>query len=140
MSTAALLETHALTIETPGGRTLIRELSLRLGRERVAIVGRNGVGKSTLLEVLAGRQAPAGDASCAGAVVCWLPSTRGDSERPASRASPGERRRQLPGVGARRSSRPADARRADVGSGRRRHRLAVRAGAAVAGWLAGRLA
>jgi ATPase subunit of ABC transporter with duplicated ATPase domains len=59
MSTAPLLEAHGLTLETPGGRTLVRELELRLGRERVAVVGRNGVGKSTLLDALAGRQAPA---------------------------------------------------------------------------------
>jgi ATPase subunit of ABC transporter with duplicated ATPase domains len=60
MSTAPLLEAHALTIETPGGRALVRGLDLCLGRERVAVVGRNGVGKSTLLDVLAGRQKPAG--------------------------------------------------------------------------------
>ena len=59
MTTAPLLEARDLTIETPGGRALIRELDLLLGRERVAVVGRNGVGKSTLLDVLAGRQAPA---------------------------------------------------------------------------------
>jgi ATPase subunit of ABC transporter with duplicated ATPase domains len=58
MSTAPLLEAQGLTIETPGGRALVRQLDLCLGRERVAVVGRNGVGKSTLLDVLAGRQAP----------------------------------------------------------------------------------
>jgi ATPase subunit of ABC transporter with duplicated ATPase domains len=58
MTTAPLLEAHALTIETPRGRALVRELYLCLGRERVAVVGRNGVGKSTLLDVLAGRQRP----------------------------------------------------------------------------------
>src|SRR5689334_6372437 len=57
MRTPALLEAHALTIETVEGRTLVRDLFLQLGRERVAVVGRNGVGKSTLLEVLAGRLA-----------------------------------------------------------------------------------
>jgi hypothetical protein len=31
--TAALLEAHALTIETPGGRTLVRELNVVLERE-----------------------------------------------------------------------------------------------------------
>jgi ATPase subunit of ABC transporter with duplicated ATPase domains len=59
VSPAPLLEAHALTIETPGGRVLVRELDLCLARERVAVVGRNGVGKSTLLDVLAGRQEPA---------------------------------------------------------------------------------
>jgi ATPase subunit of ABC transporter with duplicated ATPase domains len=59
VSGSPLLEAHALTIETPRGRVLVRELDLYLGRERVAVVGRNGVGKSTLLDVLAGRQEPA---------------------------------------------------------------------------------
>lgn len=58
MTTAPLLEAHALTIETPGGRALVRQLDLCLGRERVAVVGRNGAGKSTLLDVLTGRQEP----------------------------------------------------------------------------------
>jgi ATPase subunit of ABC transporter with duplicated ATPase domains len=93
MSSAALLEADALTIETPGGRTLIRDLSLRLGRERVAIIGRNGVGKSTLLEVLAGRR----DAS-QGRIVRrgrgLLVPQRYD-HRDCPTASPGERRRQL---------------------------------------------
>ncbi len=93
MNTASLLEAHALTIETPGGRTLIRELSLRLGRERVAIVGRNGVGKSTLLEVLAGhRQASQGRVVRRGRGVL-VAHQLGDCAHPT--ASPGERRRQL---------------------------------------------
>ena len=50
----ALLEVSDATIGTPGGRPLFDGLSLRLSRERVALIGRNGVGKSTLLAVLAG--------------------------------------------------------------------------------------
>jgi ATPase subunit of ABC transporter with duplicated ATPase domains len=97
MSTASLLEAHAVTIETPGGRTLVRELSLRLGRERVAIIGRNGVGKSTMLEVLADRRA-----ATQGRIVCrgrrllvpqYLAGEVAADDDPA--ASPGERRRQL---------------------------------------------
>ncbi len=41
-------------IQADGGRTLVEGLRLSLGREHVALVGRNGVGKSTLLSVLAG--------------------------------------------------------------------------------------
>ena len=37
MNTAPLLEAHAVTIETPGGRALVRDLNLHLGRERVAL-------------------------------------------------------------------------------------------------------
>jgi ATPase subunit of ABC transporter with duplicated ATPase domains len=41
-----------LTLTAPG-RVLIRDLSLSMARERVALVGRNGVGKTTLLEAIA---------------------------------------------------------------------------------------
>jgi ATPase subunit of ABC transporter with duplicated ATPase domains len=97
MSTASLLEAHAVTIETPGGRTLVRELSLRLGREHVAVIGRNGVGKSTMLEVLAERRsATKGRIVCRGRrllVPQYLASEVAPDDDPA--ASPGERRRQL---------------------------------------------
>src|SRR5262245_25229372 len=97
MSRASLLEAHAVTIAAPGGRTLIRELSLRLGRESVAVVGRNGVGKSTLLEVLAGRlPAARGSVICRGhrlLVPQTLEAEGGDSS--IADASPGERRRQF---------------------------------------------
>ena len=42
-----------------GDRTLVRDFSLRVGRgERVAFVGPNGVGKTTLLRILMGALAP----------------------------------------------------------------------------------
>jgi ATPase subunit of ABC transporter with duplicated ATPase domains len=94
MSATCLLEADAVTIEAPGGRTLVRELSLRLGRERVAVIGRNGAGKSTLLQVLAGELA-----ATRGRVVCrgrrLLVPQHLASEGP---GSPGERRRQLLGA------------------------------------------
>jgi ATP-binding cassette subfamily F protein uup len=42
-----------------GPRVIVRDFSLRIGRgERVAIVGPNGVGKTTLLNMLIGRERP----------------------------------------------------------------------------------
>jgi ATPase subunit of ABC transporter with duplicated ATPase domains len=63
-----LLHTHDLTLSAPGGRALLRELTLILDRgDKVAIVGRNGVGKSTLLSVLAGElDADGGTVACYG--------------------------------------------------------------------------
>ncbi len=50
----AALEMSGVSIKTPNGRSLVAGLSLRMGKDHVALVGRNGVGKSTLLGVLAG--------------------------------------------------------------------------------------
>lgn len=56
---APVLEVRGLDLETPSGRSLIRRLGLTLGRERLAVIGRNGAGKSSLLGVLAGEEGPA---------------------------------------------------------------------------------
>jgi len=93
MTTGPLLEARNLTIETPAGRVLVRELDLHLGRERVAVVGRNGVGKSTLLGVLAGGQTPArGDVVRRGRHL--LVPQHADDGAQAPGASPGERQRR----------------------------------------------
>jgi ATPase subunit of ABC transporter with duplicated ATPase domains len=89
MSGPSLLEAHAVTIEAPGGRALVRELSLCLGREQVALVGRNGVGKSTLLEVLAGQRAAARGRVVRRGHLLVVPQHLGGEA-----ASPGEHRRR----------------------------------------------
>ena len=49
------LEVTRLAWSRPGGRLLFRDVSFRVGdRQRVALVGDNGVGKTTLLRLLAG--------------------------------------------------------------------------------------
>ena len=92
----ALLEFHDVTIRTPSGRVLLEGLNLSLARARVALVGRNGVGKSSPLAVMAG----AADAS-AGRVTAhgkphYVPQAL--AERPASigarSLSHGERQRR----------------------------------------------
>jgi ATPase subunit of ABC transporter with duplicated ATPase domains len=93
MNTAPLLEAHALTIETPAGRALVHALDLHLGRERVAVVGRNGVGKSTLLDVLAGRQEPARGRVVRRGRQLLVPQDL-DAGRDQLTGSPGQRQRQ----------------------------------------------
>lgn len=58
-----------LSWSTPDGHGLFTDLDLNLGAERTGLVGRNGVGKSTLIKLIAGALAPqAGSASVAGRV------------------------------------------------------------------------
>ncbi|MEZ4222642.1 MAG: ATP-binding cassette domain-containing protein [Polyangiaceae bacterium] len=84
-----ILSVRDLCLDSPTGRPLFRDLSLSLGRERVALVGRNGVGKSSLLELLASGDAPErGHIDRGGRIAFVRQDLSGDG------ASPGERRRK----------------------------------------------
>ena len=87
----ALLRVRGLVIDTPAGRPLFRDLTLSLDRgDRVAVVGRNGVGKSTLLRVLAGDASPTcGRVDCRGSRML-VPQAPGRAET----VSPGQARRR----------------------------------------------
>jgi ATPase subunit of ABC transporter with duplicated ATPase domains len=65
---------HDVQWHLPNGRPLWREpLQLSIGRERLGIVGRNGVGKSVLTQILAGRMPSAGTALRSGRVHLVAP-------------------------------------------------------------------
>ncbi|PTT74130.1 ABC transporter, partial [Pseudomonas sp. HMWF010] len=66
---SALITLDSVSAATPDGRGLFKNLTLSIGAERIGLVGRNGVGKSTLLAILAGTRLPsAGVVSHAGSV------------------------------------------------------------------------
>lgn len=50
----ASIELKEVSVKTASGRALFEGLNLRMDHEHVALVGRNGVGKSTLLSLIAG--------------------------------------------------------------------------------------
>ncbi|HEV2572653.1 MAG TPA: ABC-F family ATP-binding cassette domain-containing protein [Beijerinckiaceae bacterium] len=54
----ASISLSQLTLCAPDGRSLLADLDLRFGSERTGLVGRNGIGKTTLLAVIAGEAAP----------------------------------------------------------------------------------
>ncbi len=58
MIATELLRAEHVGIATPEGRLLVADLTMSMGQERVALIGRNGVGKSSLLEVLSGVREP----------------------------------------------------------------------------------
>ena len=70
-----MLEVSRLTKAHPGGNPLFAELSFRLGAgEYVAIKGESGIGKSTLLNLIAGLEAPdSGTVRVAGQRISGLP-------------------------------------------------------------------
>ena len=51
---ATLVKVENLDVSTPRGRQLFLDLNVEISHEQVAMIGRNGVGKTTLLKILAG--------------------------------------------------------------------------------------
>lgn len=47
-----------LSLSTPDGRALFSNIDLTFGAERTGLVGRNGVGKTTLLASMSGSMFP----------------------------------------------------------------------------------
>lgn len=70
-----LVQISDARIGTPGGRTLFDGLNMRLSREHVALIGRNGVGKSSLLAVLAGEDDVLSGRVKRHGSVYWVPQT-----------------------------------------------------------------
>jgi ATPase subunit of ABC transporter with duplicated ATPase domains len=63
----ASITVSRLAWSTPDGRSVLSDLDLSFGNERTGLVGRNGVGKSTLLKLIAGDLSPqAGEVSTTG--------------------------------------------------------------------------
>jgi ATPase subunit of ABC transporter with duplicated ATPase domains len=59
---SSFITLDGLTQSSPDGRILFENLTLAFGRERTGLVGRNGVGKSTLLRLILGELSPGGGA------------------------------------------------------------------------------
>jgi ATPase subunit of ABC transporter with duplicated ATPase domains len=55
---SATITLSNLSWATPDGRELFSDLNFTFGTERAGLIGRNGVGKTTLLKIVAGELAP----------------------------------------------------------------------------------
>jgi ATPase subunit of ABC transporter with duplicated ATPase domains len=74
------LEMTDVSVKTTTGRALFEGLNLRLDGEHVALVGRNGVGKSTLLALLAGAGQPTSGRVQVQGKLHYLPQAEEHSE------------------------------------------------------------
>ena len=54
LSPATLVKVEDLNVSTSGGRQLFQDLNMEISQDQVAMIGRNGVGKTTLLKILSG--------------------------------------------------------------------------------------
>ena len=54
----AFITFESVTYRAPDGRDLLQGLTLAFGRERTGLVGRNGLGKTSLLRLILGDLAP----------------------------------------------------------------------------------
>ncbi|MEJ2817623.1 ABC-F family ATP-binding cassette domain-containing protein [Caulobacter sp. CCG-8] len=87
----AFITLDSVRADTPDGRVLFDNLTLAIGAERIGLVGRNGVGKSTLLSLIAGSRAPTSGTISRAGVVGVLPQLHAPP--------PGARVADLLGVG-----------------------------------------
>ncbi len=72
-SASALATLSNVAARTPDGSRLFDNLTLAFGGERTGVVGRNGVGKTTLLRLIAGLDLPSEGHVSRAAPVGWLP-------------------------------------------------------------------
>lgn len=81
----AVIEVNGVAYAHPGGAELFADVSLRVGSGRhVALVGANGVGKSTLFELISGERAPTEGSVSVDAAVRRMPQaidTGAEAER-----------------------------------------------------------
>src|SRR5947199_10200188 len=76
----SLLTLDRLALAAPDGRILFSNLTLALGHERVALVGRNGAGKSTLLRAIRGDLPPAAGSIALGGSIGALRQASGTEQ------------------------------------------------------------
>ena len=75
-SASAFVTLDRVAARTPDGHTLFSDLSHAFGRERTGVVGRNGVGKTTLLRLVTGVAEPADGGVARNGTVAWLEQRR----------------------------------------------------------------
>lgn len=78
---SAAIAAESLSFQFDNGKFLFQDLNIALGRERTGLVGRNGVGKSVLAQILAGARAPGQGRIKRPAKIGYMPQDAADRMR-----------------------------------------------------------
>lgn len=77
-SLSSLISVHELSYSLPNGDILFQNFNLHLNKNKIGIVGKNGVGKSTLLKLIANKLSPTSGRILINGKVLYLPQKLND--------------------------------------------------------------
>ncbi|KAB8031778.1 ABC-F family ATP-binding cassette domain-containing protein [Fluviispira multicolorata] len=75
---SSLISAHGISLELPDGTLLFKNFTFQLGKEKVGIIGRNGLGKTSLLRIIFGEIKPTAGTIIIEGKVSYLPQKLSD--------------------------------------------------------------
>ena len=75
---SSLVSAHGLSMCLPDGTPLFQDFNFHIGKEKVGLIGKNGIGKSTLLRIIANEIEPTTGKIQVSGKISYLPQKTND--------------------------------------------------------------